>query len=554
MQTTFPAAVPVIEKIPSTAPLPGQATPPSKTDRVVDSKQPSSSLPAEYDAVPNLLRNIEQSKAAVANADSGMNPTDQRSVPNFSEAIPVEKSTPNEEKQIDDVPPLVQPTAEPTEVEVTKSPVQVVDTEKEPPMTSEPSFPMDSSDTDETSSRHTSVPSGQGKLARLLGKGDYRAEEVEGRDVVDNSVYQKPNRKHAANVTQPEVVPPSTFTPVVKPASLPVKQPEKTGATSEVLALRSELESMTKWEAVRLQEAVRAQIVEDSKKAAKQAAVVAKQHEEEMVRVREEAVTNANKILNERTAAMKRRLVAERDEELAKLLKEGEEALRQSVATEYADRERGQTVEREKVLLEAKAQVASLSELFESLANQTERAKAATKRSCAAFMLRQSVFSCGPIGKHLEEAAGSSELGVLVAASVPESSVRKGVESLDDLRKRFQSASQRGLSVAMVPENYVGTIWGQLLGAVFSRLKIAVEDVDGSDTGNEARIRRARCLVRDGDLVGAIISLDGLNGLSKDVMQDWLDAAKARVASELAADVLLADAIISQALLSGASQ
>lgn len=143
-----------------------------------------------------------------------------------------------------------------------------------------------------------------------------------------------------------------------------------------------------------------------------------------------------------------------------------------------------------------------------------------------------------------------------MAESVPLSAVRAGVSSIDSLKEDFLHVSKRGLSVAMVPEGKTGTIWGHLLGAIFSRLKIPIDTREDAATAapttNEERIRRAERLLDEGDLGGAIVSLESLNGLSADIIKDWLSAAKARVAADLAAEVLLADAIIAQVALTHA--
>ncbi|CDF39991.1 unnamed protein product [Chondrus crispus] len=402
--------------------------------------------------------------------------------------------------------------------------------------------------------------SGKEKLARLLGKGDFQADKVEGPDVVDDSVYRKPN--NAKLLGRQESRKPWKFegkrTPSPGTPRIGAKPAEEDPVAVEMNALRLELESQMKWEGVRLQEAVRAQMVADKTIAAREAAEFAKKHSEELTRVREDAITSADKMLREKSIELQAKADAQRDSDVARLIKVKEEEIRETLTLEYADKERKNVVERKKALASAKAQVAALNDQFDSVVAQTERAKEAAKRTSIAFLLRESILASRPLASQVTEAAGRTELGKLVAESVPTAAVMAGVSSIDALKEDFRDASKRGLSVAMVPPGKTGTLWGHFLGALFSRLKIPIDRWDNTSnaplSSNEERIRRAERLVSDGDLSNAILILDSLNGLSADIMKDWIGAAKARVAADLAAEVLLADAIITQVSLTQGKQ
>lgn len=576
VEKAFPAASALISRIPSTDPAsPSVATDASAAVGSVGEKG-TSTLPPGYDTVPNLLRKIEESKVTLPTADSASevkrSEPKERAETNLSQknrtsikpvaakattANPVQISTPDE--TVGDGPIHVQQKDDPKEKKA--SPVGNalrIPVEKEPTL-SERMTASDSEEKKPNASAGTtaSATSGKEKLARILGKGNFQADKVDGSDVVDDSVYMKPKawssssapsrakldaKRHESRPVSPEVAPKAKFE-------------NTTEANAEVMALRSELQSQMKWEAVRLQEAVRAQMVEDKKLAAKEAAAVAKKHAEELAQVREDAVLKARQMLAERTQEMKVRTEAERDADVLRLLKVKEDELREAITADLADKERVATMERKKALIDAKAHVTALSEQFEGVVWQTGKAKEAAKRASCAFMLRETVSTCRPIGKELSEASSKTQLGQLVVDSVPEKAVHAGVETLDMLQDKFERASKQGLSVAMVPDGSAGTIWGHWLGAIFSRLKIPVDsrddDPDSVPTTNEERIRLARRLVAEGDLGSAILTLDQLSGLSADVMSDWLRAAKARIAVDLAAEVLLADAIISQMALTG---
>lgn len=418
---------------------------------------------------------------------------------------------------------------------------------------------------------------GKEKLQRLLGKGDFDADKVEGGDVIDDSVYKKQERRTDLSKTSPQ----SNLTlsggesfwknSREEARSDDWLQEDNSGGVgiarnggqsqrnsdtnAEVAALKAELESQMRWEAVRLQEAVRSQMVEDKKIAANAAAEREKKYAEELERVREEAMATAGTALRSKTAELQKKANELRDADVLQMLKAKESELREVIAVEYADKERGESLERNKQLIEIKAMVGVLMDRFDAVVAQTQRAKEAAKRASSAFLLGETVAMSRPLGEQLSEASEKSELGKLVAESIPENAVSGGVLPFERLKKDFCYASRRGLSVAMVPEGRAGTIWGHLLGAIFSRLKIPIDSRDDETTlvprTNEERIRRAERLVDEGDLNGAIVTLEGLNGLSADVMRDWLGAAKARVAAELAGKVLLADAIIAQVALVG---
>eukprot|EP00178_Gracilaria_changii_P011620 TRINITY_DN328_c0_g1_i32.p4 TRINITY_DN328_c0_g1~~TRINITY_DN328_c0_g1_i32.p4 ORF type:complete len:428 (+),score=84.55 TRINITY_DN328_c0_g1_i32:10470-11753(+) len=399
------------------------------------------------------------------------------------------------------------------------------------------------------------VRSTKGKLARLLGKGDFEAAKVNSPDLVDDSEYMKPNLGSAPSISIFDSIPPSPELPVAgstkaltTTAAVEEHSRNREQRIDEVEALRSEIRSQLKWEAVRLQEAVRSQMVEDKKIAAKEVSAMVKKHSEELTRVREEAMSQAERILSERTLKIREEAEKKRDVELKKMLVEKETELRVTLETEYAELRRTETEARESALRSAEANVSALSDRFNALVEQTERAKEAAQRASFAFMLQESIAASQPFGKLLKNASGS-ELGELVSESVPSSAASNGVVSLDSLKHDFKRASRRGLSAALVPENKQGTIWGHLLGAIFSRLKVPVDIRLASDEPpqtNEERIQLAKNYLDEGNLGAAVATLDSLDGLPGELMSDWLSDAKARIAAEQAAEVLLADAIIAQ--------
>lgn len=565
----------------------------------METRQPSSgktNLPPNYETVPQILAKIEESKRSVASAESPEVRRDpEKSSPGSDTetlSIPaksLESMTPTERaaaKAKETAKPASDAGDGPTRLLKTPKPAPVVTDSSSRPEKREivsppPSEEVTLSQEDAASGSvfretHTgneadvkidTANGGKGKLARLLGKGDFRADDLNGPDVVDGSEYMKPDvRKSSQHRKETETGKPAmrqrepsiaTQSTTAKPAVAAKRDSgPKTEVKNDALvqaseadALRAELESQVKWESVRLQEAVRSQLLEDKKLAAKEAAAVAEKHSEELVKVREEALTQADGVLAERMQEMKERTAKERDDELARLLRSKEEELRENLELEFAKKHEEQTSAREAALMESRALVKTLTEQFDTVLQQTERAKVAAKRASSAFLLREDIELHKPLRKHLLDASDRSELGSLVALSVPESAMLGGVKTIDGLKADFRSASKHGLSVAMVPEGQSGTLWGHFLGAIFSRLKIPVDnriDSDEVPKCNEDRIRRAQLQVFEGDLGGAVTTLESLNGLSAEVMADWVGSARARIAADLASDVLLADAIIAE--------
>lgn len=471
--------------------------------------------------------------------------------------------------------------------------------------------------------------SGKSKLARLLGKPEFDAGKLQGREVIDNSIFgkpklwlteesdiaqnqgqnQNPDEKDSQSGTKkdsrlekeekpktkqvpaeeeariPEeymplntegsktnederVTVPEEYAPLKtedtktnknekSSASMPVKSLTKTESDhhiehTEVEALRAELASQNKWEAIRLQEAVRSQLIEDKKTAAREIATLKHQHAEEIARVREEAATQTQKLVEEKVREVSSQHKENREKEVKRMMRERETELREELVVEFTEREAENSHTRESALTKAEAKVKALSKRFDAVVAHTERAKEATQRASGAFVLHEAMKSGEGLSVALEVASRQSELGALVAQSVPEAIVQDGIKSLDRLREDFVLASQRGLSVATVPEEKSGSIWAHALASAFSRLKLNVDirsDGVSEPDSNEERIRLAQYYVREGNLRAAVRTLDRVDGLAADVLKDWLHAAKSRIAVSMAADVLLADAIISQATL-----
>lgn len=387
------------------------------------------------------------------------------------------------------------------------------------------------------------------KLARLLGRGDYDPAAVEGKDVVDTNVYKRPSWS-SSNATTPSRLSKgdASVPPATKMGFIP------TAKSPEVNALQAELASQAKWDAVRLQEAVRAQSVADKKAASAELAAVMKKHKSQLAAATEEAFNKAQDTLAAKTKELETEMIQRRDVEVAKLLKEKEDSIKAAVESEYLERERKASNERELELTSLKASVDALNDDLDNSREHRKASQSASLGTAAAFSLKNALQGNGSFEAELANAARTSDLGKLVADSIPSTAGSHGLPTTGELKSSFQTVSLESRKAALIPERDVGTIWGHLLASIVSRLKVAV------DTGNtpyvpfsnEERILVAEKHIGQGDLAKAVEMLSKVDGLAGDILSDWIAAAKARMAADLGSDALLADSILTQQSLAAA--
>lgn len=442
----------------------------------------------------------------------------------------------------------------PTKEEMVKTAEKIVKVEPEPvkeAMRKEMLTDIFAAGNEDKESSDMKGGSGKHKLQRILGKS--RGDVGNEKDVVDDTEFRKPGK---AGVKEETTKRGGWGGGWKKPSGkkFEVNSIKEKVEGGKLDVLKSELESQVKWEAVRLQEAVRAQRVADLKEMAMEKKMAEERLQEEVARVRTEVMRDAELLMAKRTKEMEEKTRREGREDVERMMIVREEEMRERIAAEFAEKERVGSMTRSKELVEAKAEMEAVLGRFDEVVKQTEMSKTAAERTRMAFLLKDMVSRGKPLGEVANVVGAGSELGKVVADSIPKKAIGAGVESWDRLKEDFVYASRKGLSVAMVPEGKTGTVWGHLVGSIFSRLKIPVERWEDGyvGSGNEGRIRQAGRMVERGDVKGAIECLQGLGGLSRDVMMDWMERATGKVAAEMAADVLIADAVVAQ--ISGQSE
>lgn len=327
-------------------------------------------------------------------------------------------------------------------------------------------------------------------------------------------------------------------------------------ALSEVQALRRDLENQAQWEGVRMQKALFAQLLEDKKMAAKEAAELSRKHADALEKVKADAVANMEKVLALRTHHIETRAAAQRDRELEEMLATRQHELRTELEIELFERERAAASERESQFNEASARVDALVARFDDLVEHNRLAREAAQTSAAAFAVCAAIATDRPFAVQLDAVAEKTQLAAAVAQSIPRYASEHGVRTLPQLQSAFATTAQRALGAALVPAENAGSIWAQFLGAVVSRLKIRLFDAAAASadfdtpTSDEDRIRQAQAYVEAGLLTKAVHVLDDVETpLSATILSDWLMDAKARCAADLASGVLFADACIAQVAL-----
>ena len=116
------------------------------------------------------------------------------------------------------------------------------------------------------------------------------------------------------------------------------------------------------------------------------------------------------------------------------------------------------------------------------------------------------------------------------ALAALEANAEHGVPTREALRARFPALARAVVAAALAPE---GAGWVdetlQKLAAVVS-VRRTGDDIEGNSA--EARIARAEVRLAAGELAGAVIELDGLEGGAREAAQGWLSDARARLGSE----------------------
>uniref|UniRef100_A0A7S0BJQ7 Mitofilin n=1 Tax=Rhodosorus marinus TaxID=101924 RepID=A0A7S0BJQ7_9RHOD len=113
----------------------------------------------------------------------------------------------------------------------------------------------------------------------------------------------------------------------------------------------------------------------------------------------------------------------------------------------------------------------------------------------------------------------------------------EGIPSLAELQNQYKRASKESLAAAMIPEGRELTALSWIIAKALSKFKVR-SHIPG-DNGPNSVLGRAGDALDIGDLQVALSELERLDGLPKELLQDWISDAQGR---------LMADSMLSLSL------
>ena len=319
-----------------------------------------------------------------------------------------------------------------------------------------------------------------------------------------------------------------------------------------VVQLVGELQERTKWEALRLHEAVRKAEVEVS---GKYVELIEKLREESM----EEVGRQARALDAEKQLAVQQ--VVEQKEKECKLLLEQEmasltagvtKAFEEERAKDRAEVEGNAKRELENAMYEKetayqslvagrmeeldklKAQVEALDEVFKTDTDYEHLSWKVHKVSAALLAFELALQASLPLQKELSALKNVTKddpvLDAVLSTLPP--AVDDGVPTLSELQVRFPTVQAAAREAAFVPESSPGML-GHLFGSVLAAVTIKPRGlVEGG--GADEVLARAAYHVERGDLAGAVVELENVGGLVGKTVKSWLGDAKGRLVVEQA--------------------
>ncbi|DAZ96457.1 TPA: hypothetical protein N0F65_006503 [Lagenidium giganteum] len=316
---------------------------------------------------------------------------------------------------------------------------------------------------------------------------------------------------------------------------LQVPTQRKVTVLSRVAQLATEMKHRSKWEAVRMLEALR-RMEEDTQK--KSASILRKQDElhkevlarelrlqeevlsrkarEEMMKLKKDYKDELTNTVNEHKAKVEKELKATFD----KAKKAIEDNFQKQLAAKSNELQETLTKERKQRVAELenfRAQLRALNSVLDSSSSYEAFSHQVHKTSVAALALSDRIEAAAPLRA--------------------ESVITEGAPSVSQLQDRFKTVRGVGRRAAMIPEG--SGLIGQLFGGALSYLIILPGGpIEGNDA--EAIFSRADYALKAGDIEKAVEEMKGLTGLPADVSKDWVEAAESRLAVEQTAKVVKA--------------
>ncbi|ETW07746.1 hypothetical protein H310_02188 [Aphanomyces invadans] len=347
-----------------------------------------------------------------------------------------------------------------------------------------------------------------------------------------------------------------------------IKELDAESLRLRVAQLATEMKNRSKWEAVRLMESLRRMEEEVHAQHAellRQQDVLHKDLLARELRLQEELITrNARHELEglraQHEAELKALVDAEKtvvqaafDQKLAALQAEADKKLHDTIVEKTqaiqaaAEHEQADRIH---ALEDIRVQVKAVNELLGATSNYEAFSHKVHKVSVAALALTNRIEAAAPLHSEINALRAAGKGDELIEATVKTlAKFGDGAPSVAQLQDRFKVVQKAARKAALVPESSQGGMVGHLFAnALYFLLIPPGGPIQGNDA--EAIISRAEYALRAGDIEAAVVEVDKLSGLPREVVSDWVAAAKSRLAVEQTAKVVKAHISLLAASLS----
>ncbi|CAM9760200.1 unnamed protein product [Chrysoparadoxa australica] len=310
---------------------------------------------------------------------------------------------------------------------------------------------------------------------------------------------------------------------------------DEKGLRYRIIQLAAEMQERTKWEALRLHEALK--------------------------RTEEEASTRYLALMSEMTDKMQA--------QYSQLVLEAEQRVRSEVQGDFQkefqrqldqDRQRVQTVvearladEKHKLMEQVAEDSMRRQADLDVLAEKVRAVQAAWdgqqqadgmsqkihKITAAALALAEAFSTSGPLGAELDAlkvlSAGDELLGTALS-SIPAPAAKSGIPTVEQLRVRFDTVHKECRKAVLVPHEAKG-LSGQILGSVLAAVTVEPSQPMAGDNPEDV-LTRAKQKLDLGNLGQAVEELEKLQGLAAYTVSDWVAEAKGRLSADQALNVI----------------
>nr|CCA17438.1 conserved hypothetical protein [Albugo laibachii Nc14]CCA26851.1 conserved hypothetical protein [Albugo laibachii Nc14] len=331
---------------------------------------------------------------------------------------------------------------------------------------------------------------------------------------------------------------------------------DATALSIRVAQLATEMKHRTKWEAVRLMEALKRMETEAKVKCADmiqrhverhkdilhrelelQERILSEEHRKDAEEARVSFARELGKKLQCQRQSLLEQLQSTFEREKKLLAQHYDEQLRKK----ESELDNVVTTERHNRIKELelyRSEIRALNEVLDDSCTYEALSHQIHKASVAALSLSERIEAAVPLYKEirkLTEIGKDDEFIHEMVTRIPSKVVQHGVTSLPELQRRFKKVKATGRRAAMVPDG--SGMAGQLFCTALSYLLIPpAGPIDGEDA--EAVYSRADYAIAVGDLHRAVKELECLSGVPAQISEDWMEAAKARLAVEQTAKVM----------------